>query len=79
MAIHTYRYRHTAEVEIVVDDSKSGEDERNPEEIAADALYVYGDGLINNDHFEEDEVFHLGGVETGITGKVAKIPTWDIA
>lgn len=75
MAIHTYRYRYTAEIEIVVDGDKQPDD-RDPEEIAADALSVYGDGLIDHEHCD-DEIYHLGGVETGITGEVTKIPTWD--
>ena len=79
MAIHTFRYRYTAEVEITVDDSKqSEEDGRNPEEIAVDSLSVHGAILIDQEWFD-DEVFHLGGVETGITGQVTKIPTWDPA
>lgn len=78
MAIHTYRYRYTAEVEITVDDSKQSEDGRDPEEIAADALSVHGDTLLNQDWFD-DEICHLGGTETGITGEVTKIPTWDPA
>ncbi|MHC1788577.1 hypothetical protein [Solidesulfovibrio sp.] len=76
MAIHTFRYRYTAEVEIAVDDSKAGDDTRAPDEIATDALEVHGGNLIDNEHFE-DEVWHLGGVGTGITGTVTKIPTWD--
>lgn len=76
MAIHTIRYRYSAEVEITVDDSKTGDDKRAPDEIATDALEVHGDSLIDHEYFD-GEVWHLGGVGTGITGTVTKIPTWD--
>lgn len=72
MAIHTFRYRFTAEVEITVDDAKAAQ--RQPEEIAALMLEEHGDHLIDCDRhgiLGKEELYR------GVTGEVVKIPTWD--
>ncbi|MGE4442745.1 hypothetical protein K9F62_03285 [Desulfovibrio sp. JY] len=72
MAVHTYRYRYSAEVEITVDDDKAPQ--QQAEEIAGQAVEEHAYRLIDGD------TYGLLGKEVlspGVTGEVVKMATWD--
>lgn len=72
MTIHTYRYRYTAEVKIIVDDDKAPQ--QQAEEIADQAVTDHADHLVDVDCYGL-----IGPVELspGVLGDVVRIGTWD--
>lgn len=71
MAIHTFRYRYTAEVEITVSDLRAPKQQE--EEVADQALAKHGDRMV-----EVDPLGLVGkqALGPGVTGEVVKIGTW---
>lgn len=72
MAVHTYRYRYTAEVEITVYEGVAPPGQ--PIELASNALADHSELFLDGsqDFSDAEEI------SPGIAGKVTKIPTWDL-